>query len=419
MRDVVLFLMKGSRWIPSFLAKCFVMIACVFVLAPNALAEREASVTFLSLSDIHFDPFVACYVTKQKPCPLILRLKNAPIDQWSALLAAGDQLKPAYRQDTGYPLLMASLAAAKAAADKYHVQFVWVLGDFLGHNLRKSYRQYAQDKSLGGYQAFINKTLAFVSSQVNQTFPNTDVYPVIGNNDTASWDYHVVPKGGFLGDTRDSWAPFIKNAANRAAFNASFPYAGYYAVTVPDNPALKLIVLNTVLFSYKSQGAAADAAALQQLRWLNQQLQAAVDQHQKVLIAMHIPMGIDVYASLRIRLFTLISLWHPRYTSQFKAMLDRYGDVIEGVFSGHLHSDWFQLYSVNNDHAIAMAGTPSISPIFGNDPSFKVYRYNLNTETLQDYYTYTLPIGSDAFDRTFQPNCHNCSFIEGVRVLQY
>lgn len=418
MRDVVLFLMKGLRWIPNFLIK-FVIVGCGLCLASSAIAEREASITFLSLSDIHFDPFVTCYAAKQKPCPFVLRLKNAPASQWPALFAANDQHKPVYRQDTGYPLLEASLAAAKTAADKYHVQFVWVLGDFLGHNLRKSYRLYTQDKSLAGYQAFINKTLAFVSNEVNKTFPKVDVYPVIGNNDTTSWDYHVIPKGGFLGDTKDAWAPFIKNAANRSAFNASFPYAGYYAVTVPGDDALRVIVLNTVLFSYKSQGAAADVAASQQLRWLNDQLQAAVDQHQKVLIAMHIPMGIDVYASLRIRLFTLIYLWRPNYAAQFKESLARYSNVIEGVFSGHLHSDWFQLYSIDNDHAIAMAGTPSVSPIFGNDPSFKVYRYNVSTGTLQDYYSYTLPIGSDEFDRTFQPNCHNCSFIEGVRVLQY
>lgn len=419
MKDVVLYSMKESRWIRNFLISFIVVLGVFFSFANNAMAEAPSSLTFLSLSDIHFDPFIGCYAQKQKPCPLILKLKNAPVTAWPALLAAGDQVKPAYRQDAGYPLLMASLAAAKSAADKYHVQFVFVLGDFLGHNTKKLYRLYAQDKSLSGYEVFIEKTLAFVSMQVNNAFPKVDVYPVIGNNDTTSWDYHVIPQGGFLGDTKYTWAPLIKTPANRANFNEHFPYAGYYAVTVPSHPGIKIIVLNTVLFSYKSQGEAANAAALMQLRWLNQQLKLASDQHQKVFIAMHIPMGIDVYASLRIRLFTLINLWRPQYVVQFKESLNRYADVIEGVFTGHLHSDWFQLYSVDNDHAIAMAGTPSISPIFGNDPAFKVYRYNLSSDSLQDYYTYTLPIGSEAFDRSYQPNCHNCSFIEGMRVLQY
>lgn len=420
MRDAVLYLTKESRWIRRSLAKFLLILGCGLGFASTAMAESAPSVVFLSLADIHFDPFMVCYASKQKPCPFILRLKNAPVKQWPALFAAADQPKPAYRKDTGYPLLVASLAAAKAAADKNHVQFVWVLGDFLGHHLKKSYRQYAQDKSPEGYALFVNKTLAFVSGEVNKAFPSIDVYPVIGNNDTASSDYHMVPNGGFLEDTKDTWLPFIKNPANRASFSATFPYAGYYAVTVPGDQALKIIVLNSVLFSYKSRGVAVDEAASQQLRWFNQQLQTAADQHQKVFIAMHVPTGIDIYASLRIRLFTLISLWHPRYAAEFKASLARYGNVIEGVFSGHLHSDWFQLYSINNDHAIAMTGTPSISPIFGNDPSFKIYRYNLSTGTLQDYYTYTLPLEeSDKFDRTFQPNCHNCSVIEGVRVLQY
>jgi hypothetical protein len=33
-----------------------------------------------------------------------------------------------------------------------------------------------------------------------------------------------------------------------------------------------------------------------------------------------------------------------------------------------------------------------VSPIFGNDPGFKIYHYSSSDNNIDDYYSYTLPV---------------------------
>ena len=42
--------------------------------------------------------------------------------------------------------------------------------------------------------------------------------------------------------------------------------------------------------------------------------------------------------------------------------------------------------------AIPVIGVPSISPIFGSDPSFKIYHYALDDAHIDDYYTFYYPV---------------------------
>ena len=388
----------------------------IFLLfAVTASYAGESYQYFLTLADIHFDPYVACYTQTEKPCLVISKLRQSRVANWSRILKQYDIAKPQYRLDTNYPLLEASLNSAKIAAQNNHAGFVLVLGDFIGHDFRKYYRKYSLDDSLSGYQSFLNKTLQFVTQEIAKTFPSLDVYMVVGNNDTYSRDYISKPNGAFFKDAAHLWAPLIKNVRNREVMQKQFPYAGYYAVTIANQPTLRLIVLNTVLFSHKSFGAPADAAAIKELAWLDDELKQVRAKHQKAIIAMHIPMGIDVYASMRFHLFTLVNFWKPNYTAQFKSEMKAFSPEIAGILSGHIHSDWFQEMSFgDSSQTIAMSGTPSVSPIFGNNPGFKIYRYPLSIFKIQDDYTYYLPIDNKnwgleyEFERIRQPNCHTC-----------
>jgi len=96
-------------------------------------------------------------------------------------------------------------------------------------------------------------------------------------------------------------------------------------------------------------------------------------------IIMHIPLGIDVYAFAQFKLFSLLALWQPAYSLEFQQIVKDNASQINAIFAAHLHSEWLQAFAFNKIQGIPFYGTPSISPIFWNDPSFRVFSYNPQT----------------------------------------
>lgn len=368
----------------SFRLIIFIILINLF---HSAFAAENKTIKFLTLSDIHFDPFVSCDHVNIKICPLILQLREQPVAKWQTLLARYDSKVPTYRENTSYKLLISSLHEAGQIAKQQQVKFVLVLGDFIGHNFRDYYRNYTGDKTLNGYQAFVKKTFEFLTQEIARTFPNIDVYPVIGNNDSYIADYYYQASGKFYNEIGKNWAQLIKNKSNQELMLSSFPTAGYYAVNIEDDH-MRLIILNSVLFSTNGFGKGIHQAAEKELTWLYSELQQAQLREQKVLLAMHIPPGVDIYASLDFRLLRLLDLWKLEYTRQFEAQLKKFAFEIVGMFAGHLHTDWFQILTLNNVHRIPITGTPSISPIYGNNPGFKVYTYSQTAERFEKFDTY-------------------------------
>ena len=371
--------------------------------------------TFLTIADIHFDPFISCYTVSKKPCPLIQKLRALPANLWADILQTYDTTSARYQQDTNYPLLKSALTDAKKSAQTKQVTFVLVLGDFLGHDFRHYYKIYSQDKSAAGYQLFVKKTLIFITSQIAQAFPGIDVYSVVGNNDTYFGDYASDPHGPFFADMGRLVSGLVKSKTSRNIMEQEFRSAGYYAVTIPDQPGLKLIVLNSVLFSYKAKGKGVSDAADKQLDWLVHELESVKLHHQKAIIAMHIPPGIDIFSTPHVRLFTLLELWQQKYTARFQAVLQTYAGQIAGLLAGHLHSDWAQFVITDNDQDITETGTPAISPIFGNNPGYKIYSYSIDPVRLNNFVTYYYPINNHTewsagynFNRPNLLDCTDC-----------
>jgi len=375
--------------------------------------SASSSIHFLSLADIHFDPFISCQ--NKVPCPLVEKLRQAPANQWAMILAKYDTALPQDKQDSNYPLLVSALQAAKKVGEAKHVQFVLILGDFLGHDFRSHYKKYSTDPHIAGYVSFVKKTFEFLMGELQRTFPTTDVYTVVGNNDSYQGDYFSKPKGRFFQEMATRWSGLIKNKSNQSSMAKTFATAGYYALTIPGQPELRLIVLNSNLFSSERIGRGLEEAANQELEWLHKELIDVKEKHQKAFIAMHIPMGIDIYKSLRVRLFTLLGLWQSSDRQRFQVELQEFSQDISAVFTGHLHSDFFQVMNLGRTNAILMAGTPSISPIFGNNPGFKIYAYSAASLALEDFITYYFPLNNEKawgmendFNRLYQPNCHDC-----------
>lgn len=369
---------------------CFAFL----VLLANQLAYAHTPITatqsFITVADIHFDPFSDC-TTYLQTCPLITELRAADYQRWDAIFAKYDHGHVASKgEDTNYHLLKLALAELKIVKQNSSPQFGFILGDFLAHDFPLKYKQYSHDFSKKSYQQFVLKTLQYMTLQLQTVFQTIDMYPAVGNNDSYTGDYSDVPNGEFFQQTANTWAHFIQNKENRASFQKTFPQAGYYAVML--NEHQRAIILNTVLFSTHSHHNS--AAAQQQLNWLHEQLELAKQHHQEVLLAYHIPIGIDVFRTLQNKMSAVSQFWQEKYMQPFEADIRAHAAQVKIILSAHIHMETFQLLTTNQIGNIPILFTPSISPIFGNNPGFKVFQWDPTDLQIKNYSTYYLPLSS-------------------------
>ncbi|MBV8516996.1 MAG: metallophosphoesterase [Acidobacteria bacterium] len=335
--------------------------------------------TFLSVSDIHFDPFA--------DPSLVPKLEAANVAQWPAILASSSTTTfSTYGSDVNDPLLRSAVAEMKTQLPK--PAFVLISGDFLAHKFQQKYQQYATDKSQTAYTAFVTKTVAYVASVLRDAFPHVRIYPTLGNNDSDCGDYAVAPNSIFLANFRDIWSP----AVDSRSFVRRFPTGGYYHADVPGVRNLRIIAINTNFFStdYKNPcGKPGPDAGLQELRWLDDELRLARDEHKRVWLLFHIPPGMDVYDTMEyggscpgVKAQTF---WKDQYQEPYLRITANHRATIRGSFAGHTHQDEFRIANGAFIHI-----TPSISPVFGNNPAFEIVHINENAEVL-DYTAHHLP----------------------------
>lgn len=383
-------------------------------------ASDPSSRQFMTVSDIHFDPFTIC--DPSAACPLIDALRNAPSSQWNSILSREMKLLPHYGEDTNYLLLKSTMAELGKRARVVRPQFVLVLGDLIAHNYILKFKQYSSDKSQEAYEGFVRKTYEYLVMELNRAFPGVDVFAVVGNHETYQGSYMVDRNGAYYHDMNYVFARLIKNKRSKAELQNSFPVGGYYAINLPQQRNLKIIAVNSLIFSYRAQGAEVAKAADEELAWLHHELELAALRHQKVMIVDHIPDGVDVYSSLKTGKFDLVTLYKPEYTTRFEAEMQQFAPIIVGVLAGHFHTDWFQVLTYGNDK-VPVSGVPSISPLVGNNPGYKVYQYSSLTLQLENFQTYYYPLNNASwimmydFNDEYQPGCYDCTLLAGMQNI--
>jgi len=395
------------------------IMACLAVFAlsylPVAHADFKETNSFIAVADIHFDPFHAC--KPNAPCPLVAELNQADASQWTKIFEKYDTgAVSTYDSDTNYPLLKSSLIAVNQQVVKTSPKFVLIVGDFIGHEYKDKYETYVHDNSPVDYQNFVKKTFQFLQQQMQKTFGNIPIYITIGNNDTYDGDYIMVPKGKFFNDMTSIWLPLLRK--NTGTFKKTFPIAGYYSVTPASEPRLRIIVLNSILFMEQAKSPSTDEAAKKQLIWLKSQLNYAEKAKQKVLLVTHVPVGIDSFKTAKGSRGNIVSFWLPNYTKEFLKLIKQYQPVVSGMVSGHIHMDIFQVLK-SGPNPVFNTSVPSISPVFGNNPGFKVYNYAPGSLMLQDYTTFYLDEGRSrpkwkleySFNNAYDSNCKTCDLI--------
>ena len=349
---------------------------------------------FVSLSDIHFDPFY--------DPTLVDQLIQSDYTEWQKIFSSSKTKNyGTYGEDTNYPLLNSALQHAALAAKD--ADFVIISGDFLSHHFNENYYTYSGNKNPKALHEFINKTIAFVTMMLTESFPNVPTYPVVGNNDSYCGDYQIQPAGEFLEATTEYWKVFFKDKDNSKAFLATFPVGGYYTVLPQNISPHRLIALNTIFWSIKYKNACGNPQedpGQKQLQWLKVQLQHAATNKEKVWLVYHIPPGINPYSTVKANsteAFTkAISYWDTDFTNQYMELMAKYSSVIVLSLVGHIHMDNFELVreKFTSNPVSFVHFTPSISPIFGNNPSFELITYDPDSYTLIDYETHYMDLGT-------------------------
>lgn len=346
----------------------------------------------VSISDIHFNPF---YDPK-----LVTSLIQSDYAKWQAIfsrsLVAG---YGSHSADTNYNLFKSALENIYLRAPR--PDFIIISGDFLAHDFQETYAKQAGSSDPQAVDSFIDKTIAFVTLMITRRFPNTPVYPALGNNDSYCGDYQVEPGGEFLRATAQTWRGLLHSVSNASVFLRTFPVSGSYSVIAPHNKTHRIIVLNTTFFSsnYKNRcGDPKTEPGNDEMKWLGTELQKAAAAKERVWLVYHIPVGIDVFASVKnSSAGQVVLLWQPAYNQQFIDLVTQNSNMIVAAFAGHIHMDSFQLIQPTNKASTSFVHiTPAISPLFGNNPAFDVFTYNRGSAALKDYSAYYFDLSSPA-----------------------
>ncbi len=245
---------------------------------------------------------------------------------------------------------------------------IFLLGDITGHNVSFSKRIAIETKIFSFFGALSKPT-----------------YIINGNNDSLLGNYQAYSRmetsayalakevwghsnSGFislkniqycLNDDRDSYPCLLAENSEE----------GHYSVRI--KPKLTLITLNSVLFN-GDYVLNYQRTAIPALQWLSEQLRNSARDRNSVILAMHVPPGVNLY-SKKYHFREKISL-APVFQRQFIKVLEQAVKKehlnILAILGGHTHHD--ELHFIKSDkQIIPVIINPALSTSHGNAPAFQ------------------------------------------------
>ena len=360
--------MRGMENMKNFLGTALLCLTC------HAVAVTKDP-TFLSISDVHYN-------------------SRGPV--------------VAYGQgDTGDGLWVKTQAELQRLISTKKPQFILLLGDVNAHSVTNRFEN-------------IEKVLQDLRRNVH-----IPVYYVPGNNDSLVADYHSFSAAGktpLSADPGQNWPTL--NVSQNCATHPTAPcnldvtsgaQFGYYS-TKPVQ-GLRLIALNSVIFAdhyVSDDGVSQEDATKKELDWFDEQLTEAGKYNQSAIIAMHIPPGIQDY--------NLKPMWQDFALKRFMNIMIAHSSGISGIYTSHTHNDEFRrLYDAGHQMVAMTISTPSISPIYFNNPAMRIFSYDPHNFKLTDVETdYTIPTASKQWNSYWFKADYDCKktyIIDCVRAL--
>ena len=345
----------------------------------GAVAQSNAPTgRTLLISDIHLDPLADPAIVKQ--------LIASPVAQWETIFQSSQKQSFSHDgADTNYSLFASALTEA---ASLERVDSVIFTGDALRHNFSQAF------VLAGGtseqYPEFAAKTEAFVVEEL-QSQLKVPVLVALGNNDSDCGDYAIPPNSPFLAGLANQ----MKVLAASPESKTTFQLGGYFSMAHPRVANQEIVVLNSIFWSssYKSCVPNTGDPGEAEMEWLSWKLYSARLLHHRVTLVMHIPPGMDAYNSSHGQCETPVVFWQARYLTQFNTLMSTYSDVVQLALAGHIHRDDFRV-STAYPPSLPLRITPSVSPIYDNNPGFSVMTYSLTTASVSDITTFFLPLSA-------------------------
>lgn len=302
------------------------------------------------------------------------------------------------------PKALVDLVLDKMGKLEPDLDVLLVSGDFLAHG-------YAVKEHMPDHYEELKSVIKYVFVDLlSSKFPNTIILPSIGNND-IKYHYKAPAQND---DARDYYTFFADVLFNQVSGNRkiktdlikeSFLYKGYFRYdydwpSYSDGFYLSFLGFNSLYYSVNAPALAGDTIdpnqefkreydiMQQQLDWLETQLKTAEDDR-KFVIFFHIYPG-------EYQVHRETQFWDDTSTLRFTQIVEKYPDNIAVICGAHTHfgdirinkqptesvaSSQFLKATKNKKVStakMAMLITPSITPIFLNNPGFTTFRIENN-----------------------------------------
>jgi sphingomyelin phosphodiesterase acid-like 3 len=363
----------------------FILVFILFRLDVFAFQDFNES-KFLNFSDVHFDPFY--------DSSLVKKLAASDYKEWEDIFSKSEiKTLSTYGSDSNFPLLISVLQDVKSRMPS--PDFIVITGDFLGHNFYKGFKKYFPSGDIDTIN-FISNCMKFVTTMITKYFPLTAIFPSVGNDDSYCGNYMIEPGGDFLKMVSEIWEPLVNKDRNNESFQKTFSKGGYAELNLSQRENYKMIILNTIFFSsgYKNQcGDTLADPGSDELNWLKEKLQECRNNGYKVWLSYHIPPGIDIFGTINGDgncEEKIYPTWKSKYNDEFTKIITEYAQVININLAGHFHRDDFRIFYNEGNPVSYIHLTPSISPIYGNNPAYQIVQYDSVNYGLLDYDTYYL-----------------------------
>ncbi|XP_052833416.1 acid sphingomyelinase-like phosphodiesterase 3b isoform X2 [Octopus bimaculoides] len=237
----------------------------------------------------------------------------------------------------------------------------------------------------------VYEVIGNITRLLRSTFPNTTIYPTVGNHDAYPSNQmpDTAPGSDFYAQllTRSHWAELLQPDDQ-----AQFITAGYYSTLI--STGFRLISLNTNLYYSMNNFTLNTTDPGGQFEWLQAQLELATQNKEKVLLMAHVPPGI-----FERRAF--LQWMRPDFNDQLVDILSNYSDTVDMQIYGHEHTDTFRLLYEDGVAASVMLMAPAVTPMNStlpgvgpNNPGVRLYHYNRTSHRLLNYHQYYLNLSN-------------------------
>jgi len=381
---------------------CLALVLCTGCKQGSSTTNSNNSLPVLG--DIHFSPFF--------DPDLFPSLTFSPPEAWSELFENSTTKKPnSWGQATNYFLFQKLLNYLENKTKNCHL-FI-LQGDLLSHGFKERFFKLNGDEDEAALRSFVQKTIKFIALKLRSAVAkDIPIVFVLGNNDSYAGDYKIIPNGEFLGDTTMLfYNTFLLEKPSFSAFSATYQTGGYYKFEPSFASDLALVCLNTVMFSKHwtaSKDEKGQNAPEKQLDWLQETLISAQRADNKVWLLTHIPTGVSAYGTIENymdkegKVSDANMMWKSKYQTRFLEIINKYAENIVALFAGHTHMDEYRIIkSAENKEKEIVFITPAISPLFGNNPAFKIFSFSAKNFKLQDYQALTYHFTNSS--QTFEP----------------